>query len=116
MDAENFVAQVERFNGFVEAGVDEDMGQMTLIPITEGPYYAISIKTNTMGTLGGLKTTDNNQVINTEGTPISGLYAAGEIINGKYFNQVYISGCAQLLCTDSGIIAGANAAQFALAE
>ncbi len=116
MDPDTFVAQVERFNGFVEAGKDEDMGQTTLIPITEGPYYAIDIKTSTMGTIGGLKTTDDNQVLNTDGNAIAGLYAAGEIINGKYFNQVYISGCAQLLCTDSGIIAGANAAAFALGK
>ena len=37
----------------------------------------------------------------------------GELINGKYFNQCYVSGCAQLLCTDSGIIAGAAAAKAA---
>ena len=114
MDPEVLTQQVERYNGFCETGVDEDFGQMTLTPLDEGPYYAISIKTATMGSIGGLKTDDNNQVLNTEGTPIDGLYAAGELINGKYFNQVYVSGDAQLLCTDSGIIAGANAAQSAL--
>jgi fumarate reductase flavoprotein subunit len=114
MDPENFVAQVERYNGFCETGVDEDMGQTTLIPIGDGPYYAVSVKTITMGTIGGLKTNSENQVLSTDGTPITGLYAAGELINGKYFNQVYVSGDAQLLCTDSGILAGAGAAAFAL--
>ena len=116
MDAENLVAQVERYNEMCANGVDEDLGQTTLIPIGEGPYYAVSIKTITMGTIGGLKTNDDNQVLSTEGTPIEGLYAAGELINGKYFNQVYVSGDAQLLCTDSGIIAGAGAAAYALGE
>ncbi|MBR1822169.1 MAG: FAD-dependent oxidoreductase [Clostridia bacterium] len=114
MDVETFVAGVERYNGFCETGVDEDMGQMTLIPIGDGPYYALNIKTITMGTIGGVKTDDDNRVLNQEGEAIDGLFAAGEIINGKYFNQVYVSGCAQLLCTDSGILAGRGAAQAAL--
>ncbi len=116
MNPETFTAGVERYNGFCQSGVDEDMGQTTLVPIGEGPYYAVSVKTVTMGTIGGLKTDGANCVIQKDGSPIAGLYAAGEIINGKYFNQVYVSGCAQLLCTDSGIIAGVNAAQSALAE
>ena len=116
MNAETFVAGVERYNGFCANGKDEDMGQTTLIPIGEGPYYAISVKTVTMGTIGGVKTDDDNRVLKKDGQPIAGLFAAGEIINGKYFNQVYVSGCAQLLCTDSGIIAGAGAAQAAMAK
>lgn len=116
MDVDNFTAQVARYNEMCANGVDEDMGQTTLIPIGEGPYYAVSIKTITMGTIGGLKTNDDNQVLSTDGTPIEGLYGAGELINGKYFNQVYVSGDAQLLCTDSGILAGAAAADYALGE
>lgn len=113
MDANTFVEQVNRYNEMCEKGVDEDLGQTTLIPIGEGPYYAVDIKTITMGTIGGLKTDDDKHVLNKEGNAIDGLYAAGELINGKYFNQVYTSGCAQLLSLDSGIIAGRNAATSA---
>ena len=113
MDANTFVEQVNRYNGMCEKGVDEDLGQTTLIPIGEGPYYAVDIKTITMGTIGGLKTDDDKHVLDKEGNAIDGLYAAGELINGKYFNQVYTSGCAQLLSLDSGIIAGRNAATSA---
>ena len=113
MDANTFVEQVNRYNEMCEKGVDEDLGQTTLIPIGEGPYYAVDIKTITMGTIGGLKTDDDKHVLDKEGNAIDGLYAAGELINGKYFNQVYTSGCAQLLSLDSGIIAGRNAATSA---
>ena len=113
MDANTFVEQVNRYNEMCEKGVDEDLGQTTLIPIGEGPYYAVNIKTITMGTIGGLKTDDDKHVLDKEGNAIDGLYAAGELINGKYFNQVYTSGCAQLLSLDSGIIAGRNAATSA---
>lgn len=116
MDPQVFADQVDRYNDFCAQGVDDDLGQTTLIPIHEGPYYAVSIKTITMGTIGGLKTNENNQVVADDGASITGLYAAGELINGKYFNQVYVSGDAQLLCTDSGILAGAEAAAYALAE
>lgn len=113
MEANTFVEQVNRYNEMCEKGVDEDLGQTTLIPIGEGPYYAVDIKTITMGTIGGLKTDDDKHVLDKEGNAIDGLYAAGELINGKYFNQVYTSGCAQLLSLDSGIIAGRNAATSA---
>ena len=113
MDANTFVEQVNRYNEMCEKGVDEDLGQTTLIPIGEGPYYAVDIKTITMGKIGGLKTDDDKHVLDKEGNAIDGLYAAGELINGKYFNQVYTSGCAQLLSLDSGIIAGRNAATSA---
>lgn len=113
MDANTFIEQVNRYNEMCEKGVDEDLGQTTLIPIGEGPYYAVDIKTITMGTIGGLKTDDDKHVLDKEGNAIDGLYAAGELINGKYFNQVYTSGCAQLLSLDSGIIAGRNAATSA---
>lgn len=112
MDVDTFVEQVNRYNEMCANGVDEDMGQTTLVPIGDGPYYAVNIKTITMGTIGGLKTNDDKQVLNKDGTHIEGLYAAGELINGRYFNQVYTSGCAQLLSADSGIIAGKNAASF----
>ena len=112
MDVDTFVEQVNRYNEMCANGVDEDMGQTTLVPIGDGPYYAVNIKTITMGTIGGLKTNDDKQVLNKDGTPIEGLYAAGELINGRYFNQVYTSGCAQLLSADSGIISGKNAASF----
>lgn len=112
MDKDLFVEQVNRYNEMCTNGVDEDMGQTTLIPIGDGPYYAVNIKTITMGTIGGLKTDDDKHVLNKDGSAIEGLYAAGELINGRYFNQVYTSGCAQLLSADSGIIAGRNAAEF----
>lgn len=113
MNPEILKAQAERYNQFCADGKDDDLGQTTLIPLGAGPYYALSIKTITMGTIGGLKTTAENQVLSVTGSPIDGLYAAGELINGKYFNQVYVSGDAQLLCIDSGILAGAEAAASA---
>lgn len=110
MNPDTLAASVARYNELVAAGEDTDMGQRTLIPLSAPPYYALNCKVCTMGTTGGLKTDDDCRVLNSDGSPITGLYAAGEVMNGKYFNQIYMSGCAQLLCVDSGRLAGAAAA------
>lgn len=114
MKEDVLTAQIEKWNASCDAGIDEDFGQTNFTKVENGPYYAVKVKTSTMGTIGGIKTNDDNRVLDKDGNVIDGLYAGGELINGKYFNQVYMSGCAQLLCTDSGIVAGAQAAKAAL--
>jgi fumarate reductase flavoprotein subunit len=113
MDPATLTAAVERYNTLAANGNDTDMGQAKakLIAVGSGPYYAVSGKICTMGSIGGLKTNEDCQVLNRNGTPIPGLFAAGEILNGKYFNQVYVSGCAQLICVDTGRTAGINASK-----
>ncbi|MDR1211522.1 MAG: FAD-dependent oxidoreductase [Spirochaetaceae bacterium] len=111
MNPATFTAAVERYNSMVRNGRDTDMGQTRLTAVGSGPYYAVSGKISTMGSIGGLKTNEDCQVLNTNGQPIPGLFAAGEILNGKYFNQVYVSGCAQLICVDTGRTAGTNASR-----
>lgn len=112
MDPVVFQGAVDRYNGFAAAGNDPDFGQPSyaLQPVAGSPYYAVNLKICTMGSIGGLKTDDSGAVLDGDGKAIPGLYAAGEIMNGKYFNQIYMSGCAQLLCVDSGRNAGTAAA------
>ena len=81
IDAEALTATVERYNGFVAAGVDEDFGRsadyMTMA-IGAGPYYLIEQKPRFATTMGGLVVNTSMQVLDTNGSPIAGLYAAGE--------------------------------------
>lgn len=76
---------VERYNGFVAAGVDEDFGRaaayMTM-PIGDGPYYLVEQKPRFATTMGGLVVNTSLQVINTKDEVIGGLYAAGEVVGG----------------------------------
>ena len=76
---------VERYNGFVAAGVDEDFGRaatyMTM-PIGEGPYYLVEQKPRFATTMGGLVVNTSLQVINTKDEVIGGLYATGEVVGG----------------------------------
>ena len=76
---------VERYNGFVAAGVHEDFGRaatyMTM-PIGDGPYYLVEQKPRFATTMGGLVVNTSLQVINTKDEVIGGLYAAGEVVGG----------------------------------
>ena len=72
---------MERYNGFVAAGVDEDFGRAEAyltMPIGDGPYYIIEQKPRFATTMGGLVVNTSMQVLSTSGSPIAGLYAAGE--------------------------------------
>lgn len=54
-----------------------------------GPYYAVLVTPGVMDTLGGLDTDTTGRVLNTEGKPIKGLYAAGEVMGntqGAYYS------------------------------
>ena len=81
IDADALKATVERYNGFVATGVDEDFGRAEAyltMPIGDGPYYIIEQKPRFATTMGGLVVNTSMQVLSTSGSPIAGLYAAGE--------------------------------------
>ena len=83
MDGDALKATVERWNGFVAQGKDEDFGRTTLPRgIGEGPYYLIAEKTRFATTLGGVVINTNFEVHIAAGDTIPGLYAIGEIAFG----------------------------------
>ena len=81
VNAENLAATVEKYNSFVEKGEDADFGRNAsylTMKIGAGPYYLIEQKPRFATTMGGLVVNTNMQVLNQEGSAISGLYAVGE--------------------------------------
>ncbi len=94
VSAAGLAATVQRFNGFAVAGKDEDFGRgdsaydryygdprrrpnPNLAPLSLPPFYAIKIVPGDLGTKGGLCTDERARVLRQDGTPITGLYAAG---------------------------------------
>lgn len=59
-----------------------------LAPIASGPFYAVKVEPGCFGTFAGLKTNAHAQVLDGDGAPIDGLYAAGtdmaSIMGGHY--------------------------------
>lgn len=85
IDADQLKNSIERFNGFVTSGNDEDFGRPVAnaktFDLENGPYYIVKNKLRVATTLGGIKINSDMQVIDKMGNPIEGLYAAGEIVS-----------------------------------
>ena len=52
------------------------------MPVEKAPFYAVPLTVTIHHTMGGLKINEKTQVLDAEGKPIPGLYAAGEITGG----------------------------------
>ena len=82
--------------------------------IGEGPYYAVTIKPSTIGSMGGLKTNTRGEILSESGAPIAGLFGAGEVANpGFYYHEYPASGSSISLAFTFGRAAGASAAAYA---
>ncbi len=87
---------VARWNSASAAGRDEEFGRgdsvhdrwwgdpaagpgpaATLGPLDTPPFYAVQVYSGVLGTKGGPRTDGNGQVLDVDGEPIPGLYAAG---------------------------------------
>jgi 3-oxosteroid 1-dehydrogenase len=99
IDAAQLKQTVERFNQHAAAGVDPDFRRgesandlwwgdpafrgdkrATLAPLGAGPYCAIEVKSGALGTKGGPQTDIDARVLDVDGAPIPGLYAAGNVM------------------------------------
>ncbi|MCF0114329.1 MAG: FAD-dependent oxidoreductase [Erysipelotrichaceae bacterium] len=109
MDPAALQTTVDEFNALCDAGVDEEFGQTTLEKVETGPFYATKNSLGGFASFGGLLTDDNYQVLNTEGEPIDGLYAVGELVLGKLVHENYAPSISLLNCTVSGMYAAKNA-------
>jgi 3-oxosteroid 1-dehydrogenase len=86
LPVEDFIATMERYNGYGELKRDEEFGKPAelLTPLATPPYYAIEIMPLVLNTVGGAVIDKDARVIRPDGTPISGLYAAGNNTAGFY--------------------------------
>jgi len=73
-------------------------------PIDETDLYAYPIMCANTFTCGGVKVTKDAEVVNRDGSPIPGLYAAGEVV-GLYYN-LYVGATSVLRGLVLGRLAG----------
>lgn len=83
MPADKLEATVAEFNKMVEAKKDPKFGRKLFDrPIVKPPFYATPRAPSIHYTMGGLQISTNAQVLDKNGKPIPGLYAAGEVTGG----------------------------------
>jgi len=76
------------------------------------PFEAYAVSCGITFTFGGLRITNDAQVVDTDGAPMPGLYAAGELVGGLfYFN--YPGGTGLMSGSVFGRIAGDSAGRAA---
>ena len=115
IDAAGLEATIERYNGFVDAGVDADFGRTREMKKFEtGPYYIVRTIPYVMITSGGPWMNDKCQLLNEAGEPIPGLYQAGEIVgNANICGHTTFGGIQNTGCMVFGKQAGTQAAAYA---
>ena len=124
VDAAAALVEIQRYNAAVRTEIpfnptvkDGRCAQGLAVPksnwanvLDAPPFEAYAVTCGITFTFGGLRINTDAQVISTEGTPIPGLYAAGELVGGIfYFN--YAGGSGLTNGSVFGRIAGTNAAR-----
>ncbi|MBB3331683.1 succinate dehydrogenase/fumarate reductase flavoprotein subunit [Halomonas campaniensis] len=105
IDPDGLAATVAEYNHHAARGEDPEFGRGStpynrkqgdpahgpnpcVAPLDQGPFYAVKVVPGCFGTFAGLKTNEHAQVLDAQGHPIGGLYAAGtdmaSIMGGYY--------------------------------
>jgi tricarballylate dehydrogenase len=122
LDWDNFAATVKQFNEAIQDGPFDPSikdGKRTqgiglrksnwAQRLDSPPFYAYPVTCGITFTFGGLRITETAEVIDTEGKIIRGLYAAGEITGGSFYEN-YPGGAPLMKGAVFGKIAGLSAA------
>ena len=115
--AENLTATVEAYNKVVAAGVDTAFGLSpdSMVAFEEGPYYAVvTVPYVWSGTSGGVRANEDGYLQREDGSVITGLSLAGEILGpSNILGKINFGGINHSMCATWGIIAAENAAELA---
>jgi tricarballylate dehydrogenase len=95
------------FDGKRTVGIDPPKSNWA-VPIASPPFIAYPLTCAICFTFGGVRTDSKARVVSPAGTPIPGLYAAGEV-TGLYYHE-YPVGTSVIRGVAFGRIAGAHAA------
>jgi succinate dehydrogenase/fumarate reductase flavoprotein subunit len=126
VDPDGLQRTVSDNNRFASTGVDEEFGKGTspfglqygdpnnkpnpnLGPIEQAPFYAMALVPTPLGTSLGLRTNADAQVLDVTGTPVPGLYAAGNDAASMSASEYPGAGCQ----VGAGLIFGYVAARRA---
>lgn len=116
LPAEAVVASVKRYNELCAQGEDLDFGKASkyMQPVDTPPFYAMAREYAVSAILGGLMVDTNGQCVDAEGTPIKGLFAAGNCSGpfyGRYDYSLSTMGLSVGRCITFGYLTGQAAAK-----
>ncbi|WP_167628855.1 flavocytochrome c [Listeria valentina] len=113
MSADTLSATVDTWNKSVKDKKDAAFKRATGMDhdLSKAPFYAIKIGPGIHYTMGGVKINTNTEVLNKDGKPIPGLFAAGEVTGGLHGeNRIGGNSVAEIIIF--GRQAGVKSAEF----
>ncbi len=110
VDPAALAEEVAKYNRYVDAGADPEHGKNVFEGKIVAPYMARAMKPSLHHTMGGLVIDTSARVLDKDGRPIAGLYAAGEVTGGIHAGN-RLGGNAVADVFVFGRIAGASAAK-----
>ena len=109
--ADTLIETVGKYNAHALAQTEDEFGRVVYTaPIKKPPFYAQERAPAAHHTMGGLNVNLEGQVLKADGTPLEGLYSAGEI-TGVIHGTNRLGGNAILDVIVNGRIYGTNAAK-----
>ena len=107
MDPAVLAQTVKTWNQYCADGKDPefDREESNLLPLEEGPFYAIQVWPGGPNTQGGARHNTRGEILDMNGNPIPGLYGSGEF--GSLFGLLYPSAGGNLSeCFAMGRVVG----------
>ncbi|WP_017437649.1 FAD-dependent tricarballylate dehydrogenase TcuA [Saccharococcus caldoxylosilyticus] len=121
-----FLQTIKEYNAAVQDGeynpaIKDGKGTIGIDPpksnwalrIEKPPFYAFPVTCGITFTFGGLHVSEVGEVLNEQEKPIKGLYAAGEMVGGIFYEN-YPGGSGLMSGAVFGKLAGASAASYSL--
>jgi fumarate reductase flavoprotein subunit len=115
-DPQALKTTIDEYNAFCDRGRDQlfSKSRENLLPLRVPPYYAVKCCVSLLVTHGDIKINHKMEVLDKQGNPIPGLYAAGDdtgdVDAGAY--NIGLPGHSFGFAINSGRIAGENAAKY----
>jgi tricarballylate dehydrogenase len=126
VDNQQFLKTIEEYNDAVQGGEynpTEKDGKKTAglspektnwaLKIEKGPFYAYPVTCGITFSFGGLHVNPSGEVLKKDNKPLSGLFAAGEMVGGIFYHN-YPGGSGLMSGAVYGKLAGSAAARYVL--
>jgi fumarate reductase flavoprotein subunit len=85
MNGQNLAATVDAYNRYQSTKADAEFQRPDMPrPIRQSRFYAIEIRPGVHYTMGGVLIDTQTRVLNKDGKPLAGLFAAGEVTGGVH--------------------------------
>lgn len=112
-------ATLDAYNRFCREGHDDEFSKNPafLRPVCKAPFYAMRVFNGGYTAFGGIKINGKCQVLDERGTPIPGLYAAGDCACGEVWGDPPVGGIGQSnIAFALGFASGEQAATYLAQE